>query len=329
MKTNYNDIDELLVKYLTGESTEEEKVYVQQWLQQGEKNRQYYDHFRLIWEESLQLAATATVDEDAAWQRFQQRTENPGTQQGTLKYLPALRWIKIAAAVILVAGLSWIAWVLLSDKTATEVPLATIETTNDVKSDTLPDGSFITINKNSSLTWPEQFKGKSRNVQLTGEGFFSVKSDKQKPFIVSAGNNITIEVLGTSFNVKSRQDSTEVIVETGNVQVSWLTGKTMLKAGEKVIIKNGQDSVHKQVINDRLYNYYHSRTFICDNTPLYKLVDALNDAYDANIVIGNPAINNMLLTTDFHNESLDNILDVVSGTFNITVVKENGAIILR
>lgn len=324
MKTNYNDIDELLVKFLTGEATGEEKTEVQQWLRQDTKNRQYYDHFRLIWEESLQLAATTDVDENAAWQRFQQRTQQPAK----VRVLPAARWIRIAAAVILVAGLSWMAWYIAGGNN-TEVPIATLETINDVKSNTLPDGSFITLNKNSSISWPQKFKGNSRNVQLTGEGFFNVKPNKEKPFIVNAGNNITIEVLGTSFNVKSREDSTEVIVETGNVEVSWLTNKVMLHAGEKVTIKTGQDSVQKQLVNDRLYNYYRSRTFICDGTPLWKLVQALNEAYDANIIIEKASLRDLPLTVIFRDESLDNILDIIGTTFDLDIIKENGTIILR
>ena len=89
MKTNFNDIDELLVKYLTGEASPAEKTHVQHWLEQDGKNRQYYDHFRLIWEESLQLAATTSVDERAAWQRFQQRTQERAVR-GRASFQPAL-----------------------------------------------------------------------------------------------------------------------------------------------------------------------------------------------------------------------------------------------
>jgi len=329
LKTNFNDIDELLVKFLAGEATAAEKEYVQQWMQQDEKNRQYYDHFRLIWEESLQLAATIQVDENAAWQRFQQRTEQaPAHSTGKVRALPA-RLARIAAILIIAAGLGWMAWYLLGDNSAEPIPLATLQTTNDVKSDTLPDGSVITINKNSSVTYPQQFKGKQRNVQLTGEGFFSVTPDKQKPFIVQAGNNIIIEVLGTSFNIKSRDDSTEVIVETGHVQVSWNLEKVSLQAGEKVVIKFNGDSVEKQAVTDRLYNYYRSRVIHCDNTPLNKLVPVLNEAYGVKIVFGRPELNEVPITSTFNNLSLDSVLTILHETLDVTAVKQNDTIILR
>jgi transmembrane sensor len=326
LKTNFNDIDELLVKYLAGEAGPGEKQEVQHWLQQSEANRQYYDHFRLIWEESLQLAATTAVDENAAWHRFQQRTQKPAA---TVRTLPVARWIRFAAAIILIGGLGWMAWYLMAGSGSQETQLATLESTNDAKSDTLPDGSLITINKHSSISWPQQFTGKVRKVQLTGEGFFAVVPDQQKPFIVHAGNNVIIEVLGTSFNIKSREDSTEVIVETGKVQVSWLNEKVFLQAGEKITIKNGQDNAQKQSVIDQLYKYYRNRTIICSGTPLYKLVNILNEEYNANITIERAGLANEPLTADFYNEPLEKILAVVKESLNIEVVKENGAIILR
>lgn len=323
MKTNFNDIDDLLVKYLAGEATEAEKSEVQQWLQSGESNRRYYDHFRLIWEESLRLAATTTVDEQGAWERFKQRTRQPAP----VRQLPSAGWIRVAAILVLALGLGWLAWSLLSGPG--EVTLAVVESTGEVKIDTLPDGSVITLNKHSSASWPQQFTGNVRKVQLSGEGFFSVKPDKQKPFIVNAGNNILIEVLGTSFNVRSRNDSTEVIVETGHVQVSWQEQSVSLVAGEKVVIKTGEGIEPKQEVNDRLYNYYRSRTFVCDNTPLWKLVEVLNEAYDANIIIDRPGLREQPLTATFENQPLDSVLNIVRNTLDFTVVKQNDTILLR
>jgi transmembrane sensor len=329
LKTDFNDIDDLLVKYLTGEASGEEKDYVQQWLQQGEKNRQYYDHFRLIWEESLQLAATTTVDEQAAWQRFQHRTQQPAsTRTAAVRVLPATRFVRIAAAVILVAGLGWMAWFLMNDSNK-EIPIATLQTGNEVKSDTLPDGSFITINKNSSLSWPQQFTGKVRNVQLTGEGFFKVSPDKQKPFIVNAGNNVTVEVLGTAFNVKNRGDSIEIIVEEGKVRVKWQGQEILLVEGELVVIRKGNAQVKKQAVEDPLHNYYRTNTFVCNSTRMWRLVETLNEVYNAKIIIEDPGIRNMEVTAKFEVDSLHRILDPLSLALNFRVIYTDSAIILR
>jgi len=68
----YDMMDELLVKYLADEATSPEQEMVEAWLSSSEANRHYFQHFQLIWEESRQLAVTTTVDENKAWQKFQQ-----------------------------------------------------------------------------------------------------------------------------------------------------------------------------------------------------------------------------------------------------------------
>ena len=85
--------------------------------------------------------------------------------------------------------------------------------------DTLPDGSFVTLNKNSSIHYPKKFPGRKRNIELKGEAFFTVTPDKEKPFVISV-NDVTVTVVGTSFNIKSVSGKTQVVVESGIVQVT-------------------------------------------------------------------------------------------------------------
>jgi ferric-dicitrate binding protein FerR (iron transport regulator) len=82
-------------------------------------------------------------------------------------------------------------------------------------------------------------------------------------------------------------------------------------------------------VEDKLYNYYRSKEFVCDDTPLWKLVEVLNEAYGVNIVIENKELRGLRLNTTFNNESLDTILDIVSQTFGITYTKEADRIILK
>jgi transmembrane sensor len=136
-------------------------------------------------------------------------------------------------------------------------------------------------------------------------------------------------VVGTSFNIRSEDGVTEVIVETGVVQVT-RNGKTVeLRPAEKLKLGGADSVAGKEKVEDKLYNYYRSREFVCEETPLWKLVDVLNEAYDANIVIGNPKIRSERLTTTFNNDSLEHILEVLRLTFNITVLEEGDRIILK
>ena len=109
------------------------------------------------------------------------------------------------------------------------------------------------------------------------------------------------------------------------------TGKqtVRIKAGQKAITGTDENILQKQINTDQLYNYYRSKKFVCEDTPLWKLVEKLNEAYDVQIVFGNDSVRNQKITTIFDNEPLDKILSVIKGTFNISATKEKGQIILR
>ena len=84
-----------------------------------------------------------------------------------------------------------------------------------------PDGSIVTLNRNSKLIFPKHFTKNVREVTITGEAFFDVKPNTSKPFIINAGN-VQVKVLGTSFNVCAYPgtETVEVVVESGKVQVT-------------------------------------------------------------------------------------------------------------
>ncbi len=75
----------------------------------------------------------------------------------------------------------------------------------------VPDGSIVVLNKHGSLTYPTRFDEKERKVKLTGEGFFTVTHNMHQPFVVEC-NDVNVQVVGTSFNVKSSVGGTEIIV---------------------------------------------------------------------------------------------------------------------
>ena len=317
-------MDDLLVKYLAEEATPPEQEMVEVWIGSSEDNSRYFRHLQLIWNESQKLATRSAVDENKAWLRFQKKVRRSGDERTSLR---GFGWWRVAAVIVAIAGIAWLVSSLL-EKGSAEPPIVNIVSTNQVKKDTLPDGSFATLNKNSVLTYPAAFKGKSRKVQLKGEAFFNVKANKQKPFIIDV-NDVQIKVVGTSFNVKSARGATEIIVETGIVQVSKADTTIELRQGQRILFQAADTTTSVENSDDKLYNYYRSRIFECDNTPLWKLVEKLNEAYDVNITIGRNEIKKLPLNVTFNDESLDVILDIISQTLMIKVNRTDNEIILE
>ena len=317
--------DDLLVKYLLGETTPDENGGVEQWLAADTANQKYYDDFRLIWEESKQFAATSSVDEEASWQKMRNRIQTIATEKTKIKSMHSFYWLKIAAMLVIMAGAGVLVYTIFNNG---EIKTIAAQSLDKVVTDTLPDRSIITLNKNSTVYYPEKFQGNTRVVDLKGEAFFTITPDKAKPFIIHV-NDITVKVVGTSFNIKSTNGNTEVIVETGIVQVIKNNKEIDLHPGERTLVKKEDSALVKENETGTLYNYYRTKEFECDNTPLWKLVEVLNQAYDANIIIERKELRDLPITTTFNNESLDNILEVIRQTFNISVTKTGNQIILK
>jgi transmembrane sensor len=316
-------MDELLVKWLADEATPQEQQLVEEWVSSSEANRHYFQHFQLIWNESQKLAATTAVDENKAWQRFQRRVKKTESAPGKIK---SFGWWRIAASILIVAGAAWFTSILL-EKGSADPEILSIAI-KEVKRDTLPDGSVAVLNKHSELSYPARFKGKTRNVKLRGEAFFNITPNKEKPFIIDI-NDVQVKVIGTSFNIRSVNGRTEVIVETGIVQVTKGNEVIELKAGERISLETVDSTAQKEKSDDKLYNYYISRTFVCDNTPLWKLVEKLNEAYGANIRIGREELRKLPLNVTFADESLNVILNIISETLMIKIIKEENEIVLQ
>ena len=333
-------IDELLVKFLLGECNPDEAFKAVNWIESSAGNRRYFEQFKLIWDKSREIALNSKVDENAAWSRFLDRVSSEsfaGNKPNTIysddlvvagKRQPfAGNNLLFRAAALLALVITGILayFVLRSLAGPEEMQLAT---TIQAEKTVLPDGSNITLNKNSTLSYPSKFSKKDRRVKLKGEAFFSIQPDRQKPFVVAV-NEVTVTVLGTSFNIRETPDSTVIVVETGLVRVNGKAGQVDLKAGEKTTIHHRDGTLKKEMQPDKLYNYYRTKTFTCDNTPLWKLVEVLNEAYGTNIIIGNPNIRNLPLTTTFNEEPIDKILNIISQTLDISLRQEGDTIILQ
>lgn len=318
-----NNIDDLLVKYLLDEASPDERTTVDTWLAANVDNKRYFDHFRLIWEQSKNLAANSTVDTDAAWQRFQLRVKEAETNRPAAIPLKPRYGFRIAASLVFMISLAGLIY-LLSGRSG----MQELVSNEEVISATLPDGSVVTLNKHAHLSYPSDFKGNQRHVSLEGEAFFNITPDKQKPFIIAA-NGVRVKVVGTSFNVKSSADSTEVIVETGIVEVSKQAASVMLKPHEQALIRKDDVQLKKRETTDLLYNYYRTRKFECNDIPLSRLVDVLREVYKADIVFADEQLKNLPLSTTFDDDTLDEVLKTACGTHNLTYEQRDGRYIIK
>ena len=314
--------EDLLVKYLLGETSADDNARIETWLAADPANRHFYNHFQLIWRESRHLNDNfdATDEQtDAAWQKFRQRIRRPVHNKNIVRPI----WTKVAAAVLLVVSLTAVFYL-----TRNAGPDRMVASTTTPLTDTLPDGSLITLNKRSDIRYPANFKEQRTVHLLKGEAFFKIAPDKEKPFKVYT-NNVTITVLGTSFNVINKGNTTEIIVESGLIRVADSLHDVLVHPSEKLILHRGDSSLTREVTTSQLYKYYRTKEFVCDNTPLPQLAASLEEAYDVKIVV-DPSLRSLKINTVFRNQSLQQILNIITETFGIRAnTLPDGQIILQ
>jgi ferric-dicitrate binding protein FerR (iron transport regulator) len=317
--------DKILIKYLLKEAAKAEMKAVEQWISAHPDNELHYRHVKCLWEASAGISGESRLNEDEAWKHFLERRKGSAAKpiHGT-----RFNWFRMAAACFFAVFCLFAAYFLLAPDDSPFIA-SRYGTKDEVRVDTLADGSVITMNKNSQLIFSQRIFQRERIVEMKeGEAFFRVKPDKNKPFIIRSGD-VTITVVGTSFHVCRKGDQTEVIVESGLVKVETADKKAELKPHEKIMVNAASGEFKEEKVTDRLHNYYVNNRLELDNTPLWRVAEVLEEAYGVQIRIIGDDRKDLRLTTTFELGQLNDILEVIGETFDISITREDSVIILK
>jgi len=313
--------DVLLTKYLLNETTDAEAATVRRWIASHPDHERHYRQLQAIWEASRSLAVEKEVDENEAWQRFVQRRDQPQRPRN-------MGWIRIAAALLLTCLAGLVGFYLLGPSGDGLIG-STYRTADVVRTDTLGDGSIITLNRFADLHFAQSpFKGK-REVNLrSGEAFFQVKADRRKTFVIQSGS-VVVTVVGTSFHVRRNPEETQVIVETGKVNVTMAEKAVTLGPGQSVTVNTRTGRFDERMMPDQLHNYYVSKQFVLDNTPLWRIAEVLEGAYGVDIAIARPELRDLPMTTTLRQGSLNEVLNIIGETFGLKVERQGDQVIIK
>ena len=204
----------LVTRKLAGEASAEELNELADMIRANPSLKEELILLQKYWEQKSQQQNAGT--EVALKKIFQQigldETSRPVDAQHRTR--PLHLFLRIAASLILLLALAIGGYRLLTTQDADNPSTDLVQKLNakGVKSSiALSDGSKIWLNADSKIQYPAKFTGNTREVFLNGEAFFDVEKNPEKPFIIHLANG-TIQVLGTSFNVKAYDD--EEVVET-------------------------------------------------------------------------------------------------------------------
>lgn len=278
-----------------------------------------------LWRNTGALAGDSRViDTDAAWSRLHDRLSDHGhlRQEKDMKInrRPLLMAMRVAASVLIVVSLGYVTWRVISPGA---VELLTVQSGDEQTTETsLPDGSRVTLNRNSTLVYPSAFSNDSREVTLTGEAYFEVVRNEKSPFTVTAAG-ATVEVLGTSFSVNTSSSSgVEVFVSTGSVRL------TSAGDSEGVVLTEGFIGTAREGRTDMILNgnpnylSWKSGILKYESASLEKVFSELKRAYGIEIKADSMLVSDKQITTTFDNVSETEIIEIISATFGLSWHKE-------
>jgi ferric-dicitrate binding protein FerR (iron transport regulator) len=283
-------------------------------------------------------------DTDSAWQRV---IESAGIGLTEEKVEPVMRvknqnqslvgrllgnkMLRLAAVIIFAAIVSFLAYqwnspVILQEL---QVPLA------QKMAVTLSDGSKIWLDAGSYLEYPAEFNGAERQVYFSGEGYFEVNGDSNKPFIIHTDESI-IKVLGTRFNIRTwpynKLSRVSLTVVEGRVSfqadeaVSGINAVVVSEGEYSELLENQPPTTPKSVKTAE-YISWINRSINFRNAPLREVLDQLERWYDIQIELDDQSSASNRVALHVDNKSLQDILEVIALMNNLQY-QQNGRKIL-
>jgi len=337
MKPIESDIWIVLTRVLSGEAGVSDEQRLEQWLKEDPANRTFFEDLKAQWEETPDrngAYSSFLFDRESGVSRLRHKIRNEKEAQASPAAPPSLishnrvaGW-KVAASILLVMGFiaAWAGMRFWSP------PVTSYETSNmEQRIITLPDGSTVRMNKDSRISFREGLSGSTRTVTLSGEAFFQVKHE-DRPFIIHAGEAV-IRDIGTSFNIKQGSSGRIVVAmkegrATLRAKNSDRKNASMLTKNDVGILDKGQVAITKQ---ENIQNYlsWIQGKLVFKNMPFDKVIRQLDHIFGIQSSLADSSLAALHLTAYTQNTSLDEVLDMIALSLNLTYQREGQQVVWR
>jgi transmembrane sensor len=350
----------LVGRKLSGKADRLELEALEQLVQQNKELEQLY---KSLFSEKIQDSAADQLNAEQGYathfvkMQIGQQFDNAAIREekaATIKSRKIGWFMGAAAAVLIISVLVLYQW-----KGKQVQPLA--EQTDSNKNEIftkkgsktnirLPDGTQVWLNADSKITYPDNFRGATREVQLTGEAFFdvvpstSLRTGQKQPFIIHT-RTVDIKVLGTAFNVRSYPDEkkTETSLIRGLVEVTLVDRpdkKIILRPNEKLSVDNAMLTSHSTQEPSRSRDFtdaglpgiqlekitylsadssamataWVNNKLVFDDEPFEQVASKIERWYNINIVITDEALKSLRFSAEFEKESLQEVMEALRMT---------------
>ena len=237
-----------------------------------------------------------------------------------------MQLLKVAAIVF---GIVMMTTYFLNTKSVPETNLFVQQRTGvkEVKEILLADSSVVILNANSSITYNSNIGNtEKREITLEGNAFFKIKKKAdRRPFTVHT-NSISIDVLGTEFNVDARSKATAIVLTNGKVKVSADNNNSTavyMSPGEKVQLDTLHHSFIKTKTNTLLYSAWTEGKWNFSSTSLLEITNLIHEYYGIETVFSKEKIKRLKISAVIPVTDLDSFTNILSKTLNIKITEQH------
>jgi transmembrane sensor len=347
--------DEFIIRFFNGKLNKEEIGELEQWISSSQENLELFDNYRKIWLGTSANVPSEKFDNKRAWDKVYHQIHGTKYGKGQVSYFgngkQFRRILQIAAMFFIFVSVGAISsWLLISAKkvSVTDQYCEIVAPQGSKSQITLPDGSKAWINAGSKLSYRGDFNQSDRVVNLEGEGYFNVTSNKAKPFIVQTAH-LKVKAFGTVFNVKAYPEEAtvettlvegSVEIEAGDKSSAGTTHTYTLQPKQNIIyhIESGlaeqnPDNIHvketavvkKAEVNNKdvqvisnikpeLYTSWKDENWVIEGVPLDDLAVLMGRRFNSKIEIRDDALKLYKFTGTIQNETLEQMLVILSLT---------------
>ncbi len=324
-KVKKNLSKEQLFEHFAGKSSLLSKREIEVWLQDPINEDRYY-----VWLEDWErLHAFWKPDTEAEYETVKNRIANyePEVVEINSQVWWRSGWtIGAAAAVVVLLLASYV----LKDNIIYKSYKTEFGAMQQLK---LDDGTAVTLNSNSTLRVPRfGFGTDTREVQLEGEAYFSVThTPTDQKFVVKTNRDFSIEVLGTEFAVRKRQQGMQVVLDKGKVKVHYgqANSDITMKPGDLVTLDQQGQAKIEQTTQPQKYSAWRSHKFIFDKTPLREITNLLQENFGLTTVINSNELAQRSISGEIEAKTADELLEALSEILNLKIDRKDQQIIFR
>lgn len=324
----------LLERFMRGETSPDEEQILSDWLHSPEAEDQLSIYYRETWQNSG--SGLAAEVQGRMFERVKSQMRNATQELNKRKQKRTMqirRLFQYAAIILLIIGSGVGGHLYTVPPTEPSVTDKNylVQTGKGQRANiTLPDGTVVWLNSYTQLHYNANYGTTQRIVSLTGEAYFEVAKDKEKPFIVET-EGMNVEALGTTFNVKAYREDSQIVTTlfSGSVRVSSDRDNVILSPDENATFErnSGKLIMHK-LDNSSYAKMWRNNDLVFNGETLEEIAVLLNRMYNVQIVFKSEHIKKYRFSGVICNNSLDNVIELISLTSPITYETRGDTIIL-